>query len=192
MIFIRPCFGLGFGFGFVLQRRGVLFVRIVDQRFGSRRQGQCAVAHAQPLQQRLDRIGQIAAKAQEAACAHGQFGDERQPVALAQPRGGQRSAGNIGLGFREMRDERGVVDPAALLADDFRALSHRDHVGQRFEPQPRGGQQAGIAPWLRTAEQVQQLAILGTRTRLRAGLVAQDCGEAIVELHGGEGRKLLR
>ena len=113
-------------------------------------------------------------------------------AALAQPRGGQRSAGNIGLGFREMRDERGVVDPAALLADDFRALSHRDHVGQRFEPQPRGGQQAGIAPGLRTTEQVQQLAILGTRTRLRAGLVAQDCGEAIVELHGGEGRKLLR
>ena len=60
------------------------------------------------------------------------------------------------------------------------------------QPQPRGGQQAGIAPGLRTTEQVQQLAILGTRTRLRAGLVAQDCGEAIVELHGGEGRKLLR
>ena len=59
-------------------------------------------------------------------------------------------------------------------------------------PQPRGGQQAGIAPRLRTTQQVQQLAILGTRTRLRAGLVAQDCGEAIVELHGGEGRKLRR
>ena len=175
-----------------LRPRFRLHARLFHQRLRLGRERQGAVMHAEPFEQCVDLLGQIAAQAQETPCSNRQFRDQGEPLGFRQPCGGKRGRRDVGLRLGEMRYQRRIVQAASLFADDFRPFAYGNDVGQRIEPQACRSQQAGVAARLRASQQVEKLAILRARPRAGSRLLAQDGGKAIVELHGGVGAGLRR
>ena len=148
------------------------------------RQGQGAIADAQPVEQALGTGGKVAAQAKEAARAHRQAGDQRFPILFDQRRPRQRGSGDRGLVFRKMRRQLRAFEAPAGLCDHACAIGGRDRLAQRAETQPGGRKQTIVAPLPGTAEQIEQLPELGTRRTLAVCAVAQHGGKAVVEMHG--------
>ena len=125
----------------------------------------------------------VAALADQRARARRQGGRQIKPFFLAQLRCGDGGRRHRRLAACEQRDQAGVAQPHAGLAQHGRPVCGGNRAGQLAQPVAGGIDLRALGLNRQGAEQIEQLTILDARHCCTAAAGAQHSRQAIVEMH---------